>query len=325
MSVTIDVHHHILPDFFWRETNDSAHPVGGIAPPVWDEASALAFMDDAGIDVAITSISTPGVHVGDDARARRLARRCNELSASLIQRWPDRFGGFAALPLPDVDGALAELAYADDVLNLDGVVLFSNANGVYLGDDRFEPLFEELERRRSVVFVHPTASPDPAAHQLGLPDNLIDFTADTTRAVAQMLYSNRFARTPNVKYIFSHAGGTIPYLAGRFAIIDEMNVVPGGEVRGTAAATLRRLHWDTALSFSEPVLTMLKEVVGLDQVLFGTDYPYLRRDIAVRSARNMRQTALVAPERQAILCRNAEQLFPRLCRRLAARPPHADL
>ena|SRR6267378_3023243 len=83
MSVTIDVHHHILPDFFWRETNDSAHPVGGIAPPVWDEASALAFMDDAGIDVAITSISTPGVHVGDDARARRLARRCNELSASL--------------------------------------------------------------------------------------------------------------------------------------------------------------------------------------------------------------------------------------------------
>jgi predicted TIM-barrel fold metal-dependent hydrolase len=219
-----------------------------------------------------------------------------------------------------VDGALAELAYADDVLKLDGVILFSNMNGVYLGDARFEPLFEELERRRSVIFVHPTASPDPAAHQLGLPDNLIDFTADTTRAVAQMLYSNRFARTPNVQYIFAHAGGTIPYLAGRFAIIDEMNVIPGGEVRGTAAATLRRLHWDTALSFSAPVLNMLKEVVGLDQVLFGTDYPYLRRDIAVRSARNMRQTALLAPERQAILCGNAEQLFPRLCDRLAARP-----
>jgi 6-methylsalicylate decarboxylase len=154
MPVTIDVHHHILPDFFWRETNDSAHPVGGIAPPPWDEAGTLGFMDDAGIDVAITSISTPGVHVGDDARARSLARRCNEFSASLIQRWPDRFGGYAALPLPDVDGALAELAYADDVLNLDGVVLFSNSNGVYLGDDRFKPLFEELERRRAVVFVH---------------------------------------------------------------------------------------------------------------------------------------------------------------------------
>jgi len=325
MPITIDVHHHILPDFFWAETNDSAHPVGGIAPPPWDATSALAFMDDAGIGVAITSISTPGVHTGDDARARRLARRCNELSASLIQRRPDRFGGFAALPLPDVDGALEELAYADDVLKLDGVVLFSNSNGVYLGDKRFEPLFEELERRRAVVFVHPTASGDAEVHHLGLPDTLIDFTADTTRAVAQMLYSNRFARTPNVKYIFSHAGGTIPYLAGRFAIIDEMNVIPGGETRATAAETLRRLHWDTALSFSPPVLNMLKEVAGVDQMLFGTDHPYLRRDIAVRSARAMPQTAALSlPERQAVLHGNAHRLFPRLRERLAATPPDAN-
>ena len=125
MPAVIDTHHHILPSFFFRETNDDAHPVGGLAPAPWDAESDLAFMDQAGIDVAITSISTPGVHVGDDARARRLARRCNELSASLIQRWPRRFGSFAALPLPDVDGALEELAYADDILKLDGAVLFS--------------------------------------------------------------------------------------------------------------------------------------------------------------------------------------------------------
>src|ERR1700719_2426110 len=241
MSFTIDVHHHILPDFFFGETNDAHNPVGGIAPPPWDADLMLSFMDEAGIDVAITSISTPGVHVGDDARARALARRCNELSAELMQAHPTRLGGFAALPLPDVDGALEELAYALDVLKLDGVVLFSNSNGVYLGDKSFEPLFEELERRRAVVFVHPTASGDAEVHHLGLPDTLIDFTADTTRAVAQMLYSNRFARTPNVKYIFSHAGGTIPYVAGRFAIIDEMNVIPGGEIRGATAATLLRL------------------------------------------------------------------------------------
>src|ERR1700719_14303 len=184
MTFTIDVHHHILPDFFFRETNDAYNPVGGIAPPPWNTDLMLSFMDEAGIDVAITSISTPGVHVGDDARARSLARRCNELSAELMQARPNRLGGFAALPLPDVDGSLEELAYALDTLKLDGVVLFSNARGVYLGDKRFDPLFEELERRRAVVFVHPTASPDAAPHALGLPDSLIDFTADTTRAIA---------------------------------------------------------------------------------------------------------------------------------------------
>src|ERR1700679_3303455 len=203
MSFTVDVHHHILPDFFFRETNDAHNPVGGIAPPPWDADLMLSFMDEAGIDVAVTSISTPGVHTGDDARARALARRCNELSAELVQRRPDRFGAFACLPLPDLDGSFTELSYALDVLKLDGVVLFSNARGIYLGDGRFNPLFEELERRRAVVFVHPTASPDPTAHALGLPDSLLDFVADTSRAIAHLHYSNTFARTPHVKYIFS--------------------------------------------------------------------------------------------------------------------------
>lgn len=315
MAFTIDIHHHILPDFFWRETNEADNPVGGIAPPPWNAGMMLSFMDEAGIDIAVTSISTPGVHVGDDARARALARRCNELSAELIQAHPDRLGGFAALPLPDVDGALAELAYALDVLRLDGVVLFSNANGVYLGDARFEPVFAELERRGAVVFVHPTMSPDPSAHQLGLPDTLIDFTADTTRAVAQMHYSNRFARTPSVKYIFSHAGGTVPYLAGRWAVVDEMKVIPGAEERGTAADTLRRLCWDTAVSFGDPILRMLRDVVGLDQVLFGSDFPYMRRDLAVDCVQRLEQTAaLTADERVQVMSGNAVKLLPRFQR-----------
>src|SRR3984885_2692921 len=309
---TIAVHHHILPEFFFRETDNAHNPVGGFAPPLWNTGMMLSFMDEAGIDVAITSISTPGVHVGDDARARSLARRCNELSAELVQVHPSRLGGFAALPLPDVDGALEELAYALDTLELDGVVVFSNSNGVYLGDARFEPVFAELERRGAVVFVHPTASPDPSAHHLGLPDSLIDFTADTTRAVAQMHYSNRFARTPNVKYIFSHAGGTAPYLAGRWAIVDEMNVIPGGEERGTAADTLRRLYWDTALSYRDPVLRMLRDVVGLDQVLFGSDFPYLRRDLVVNCVQRLEQTTeLAADERTRVMSGNAVKLFPR--------------
>jgi 6-methylsalicylate decarboxylase len=184
VSFAVDIHHHILPDFFWAATNERDNPVGGIAPSPRSREAALSFLDDAGIDLAVTSISTPGVHTGDDTAARTLARRCNELSAELVRDRPDRFGGFACLPLPDVDGSLAELAYALDVLGLDGVVLFSNARGVYLGDARLRALFEEMQRRRAIVFVHPNASPDPIAHTLGLPDSLIDFTADTTRAIA---------------------------------------------------------------------------------------------------------------------------------------------
>src|ERR1700743_2367926 len=106
MAFTIDVHHHILPDIFWRATNEAHGPVGGVAPPPWSKEAMLSYMDDAAIDVAITSISTPGVHMGDDAAANDLARAVNELSADLIRERPERFGGYAALPLPDVDGSL---------------------------------------------------------------------------------------------------------------------------------------------------------------------------------------------------------------------------
>jgi aminocarboxymuconate-semialdehyde decarboxylase len=302
----------MLPDFFWTETNH-AGPVGGLAPMKWSKEAAISFMDNAGIDVGVLSLSTPGVHVGDDNKARSLARRCNEFAAELVQARADRFAIFAAVPLPDVEGALKELSHAQDVLGLDGVVLFTNSNGVYLGDAALEPFFEELERRKAVVYVHPNPSPDPTAHSLGLPDNLIDFTTDTNRAVAQMHYAGRFARTPNVKYIFSHAGGSIPYLAARFAIIDEMGFIPGGEQRGTAAEMFRRIYWDTALSASDPVLRMLQDVAGIDQVLYGTDFPYLRRDLAVRSRQRIEQSAaLNAPDRFAILGGNAGRLFPRL-------------
>jgi aminocarboxymuconate-semialdehyde decarboxylase len=312
-SITIDTHHHILPDFFWEATENADAPVGGLAPLRWSKEASISFMDDAGIDVAVASLSTPGVHTGNDAAARALARRCNEFLADLVQTRPDRFGGFACLPLPDVDASLEELSYGLDVLRLDGIVLFTNSNGVYLGDPALEPVFEELERRKVVVFVHPNPSPDLVAHTLGLPDNLLDFPTDTNRAVAQLHYTNRFARTPSVKYIFSHAGGSIPYLAARFAIIDEMGFVPGGERRGSAAEMFRRIYWDTALAASDPVFRMLRDVAGLDQVLFGTDFPYLRRDLAVGSKGRILQSAVLNDlDRRVILGGNAARLFPRL-------------
>ncbi len=316
MPLVLDVHHHILPEFFWRATNEQHGPVGGIAPAQWSAAGAISFLDEAKIDVAITSISTPGVHLGDDTAARTLARRCNEYSAELIQRHSGRFGGFARLLLPDVEGSLLELAHALDVLKLDGVVLFSKARGIYLGDRRFAPVFAELQRRAAVVFIHPTTSPDAAIHQLGLPDSLLDFPADTSRTIAHLHYSNTFARTPDVKYIMSHAGGTIPYVAARFGIVDEMAIIEGAEERGTAADTLRRLYWDTALAWKDPNLQMLRSVVGMGQVLYGSDYPYLRRDLAVRSRAELQSTfALSDAERASICGTNALKLFPRLCTR----------
>jgi predicted TIM-barrel fold metal-dependent hydrolase len=258
MTRTVDLHHHVIPDFYWEASSEGGNAAGGISPPRWSLDAAIAYLDEAQIDVAVPSISTPGVHFGDDAAARSLARRVNEYLADIKRERPDRFGAFAALPLPDVEGSLEQIAYAFDVLGLDGVSVFSNAGGSYLGDARFDPIFTDPQRRAAVVFVHPTASPDPIAHTLDLPDSLLDYPADTSRAIAKLHHSNTFARTPDVKYVFAHAGGTIPFVASRFAIVDEMNVIPGAQGRGAFADALPRLYWDTASAFSDPVLHTLQ-------------------------------------------------------------------
>ena len=150
--------------------------------------------------------------------AVKLARETNEFVASVVRDDPEHFGGFATMPLPDVDAALDELEYAYDTLGFDGVVLYSSQGDRYLGDPSFDPLFEELERRRAVVFIHPTTLP-PGADATGLtiPFGVAEFTFDTTRTVINMLYSGTLERYPSIRYIVSHAGGTIPYLAWRIA------------------------------------------------------------------------------------------------------------
>jgi predicted TIM-barrel fold metal-dependent hydrolase len=315
MSLIVDVHQHIIPDFYWEASNEDGNAAGGITPPRWSLAGAIAYLDEAGIDVAVPSISTPGVHFGDDAAAQVLARGVNEYLADIKRDRPDRFGGFAAVPLPDVDGSLEQIEYAFDVLGLDGVSLMTNAGGSYLGDSRFDPIFAELQRRAAVVFIHPTASPDPIAHTLGLPDALLDYPVDTSRAVAKLHYSNTFARTPDVKYVFPHAGGTIPFVASRFAIVDAMNVIPGAEERGQFTQTVKRLHWDTASAFCDPVLHMLRSVTGLENVVFGTDYPYPHDDISIGGLRQLQNTAeLDDRERGGVLGGSAVRLIPRLAR-----------
>jgi 6-methylsalicylate decarboxylase len=315
MTLTVDLHHHVIPAFYWEASNEDGDAAGGITPPRWSLDGAIAYLDAAGIDVAVPSISTPGVHFGDDTAARTLAHQVNEYLAGIKHDRPDRFGAFAVLPLPDVDGTLDQIAYALDVLELDGVSIFTNAGGTYLGDGRFDPIFAELQRRSAVVFVHPAASPDPIAHTLGLPDSLLDYPVDTSRAIAKLHYSNTFARTPDIKYVFVHAGGTIPFLASRFAIVDEMDVIPGAQERGVFADALPRLYWDTASAFSDPVLHMLRSVAGLGNVVFGTDYPYPRDAISIGGLRQLQNTTeLDDDERRAVLGGSAARLIPRLAR-----------
>jgi predicted TIM-barrel fold metal-dependent hydrolase len=308
----IDTHHHLLPDFFYAATNEKDNPVGGLKPQQWTPEISLSFMDEAEIDIAVLSISSPGIQLPQREASKKLARRCNEFAASLIARFPKRFGAFAAVPMTNTDDAVDEIIYALDVLKLDGVVLFTNSLGVYLGDKAMRPVFTALQLRKAVAYVHPNASPDPAAHSLGLTDNLIDFPVDTTRAIAQLHYGGTLASSPDVKFIFSHAGGAMPYLAGRCAIVDEMKIMGDGSKTGTAADAFRKIYWDTALAWSDPVLHTLQHTAGANKVLFGTDFPYLRRDLAVQCKNYLtRSTELSPAQKIQVLGTSALNLFPR--------------
>ncbi|HVN39548.1 MAG TPA: amidohydrolase family protein [Myxococcota bacterium] len=314
----IDVHHHVLPpEYVASLARVSVTSGGGVAFPRWDAASTLEMMDRQGIAAAVTSISAPGVHFGDDVAARGLARRCNELSARLVADHPTRFGAFAVLTLPDVKGALHELEHALDELGLDGVVLLaSQSDGRYLGDPLFDDLLAELDRRAAVVLVHPAVPKSSEALPLDLPEAMVEFTFDTTRAALNLVFRGATARFPNVRYILSHAGGTIPYLAGRIALTGALpglrERVPDGPL-----PQLRRFYYDTALSATPHALRSLRELVGSDRILFGSDFPFAPEAVARASIDGLaRYDGFDDAGRRRIDGANALELLPRLAARV---------
>lgn len=317
----IDVHAHYIPAAY-REALVAAglEPPDGwagyqAASPAWDLEMALGVMDRLGVATAMLSISTPGVSFGDAASTRRLARTVNEVAAEAMRDHPARFGGFASLPLPDVDAALAEIEYALDTLGLDGVVLLTNyRNGeVYLGDARLAPVFDELNRRSAVAFLHPT-SPVCADHvSLGYPRPMIEFPFETTRVVTQLILSNTLERCPNIRLIVPHAGGTLPFLADRITSISAR--FPGAERRdsGGTMAYLRRLYYDVALSTTPGPLASLLQLVDSTRILYGTDWPWSPESRAQVLTDAFDQSPLLQPDDRDRICRqNALALFPRL-------------
>jgi len=268
---SIDIHQHFLPPDYLAALDGRGIQIGGgLLVPTWDAGSALALMDRYDIEKAILSISEPGVYFGDAQQARELARYCNEYAAELIRAYPGRFGAFASLPLPDVDAALRELEYALDTLKLDGVVLLSNSGGRYPGDTLFDELFDELNRRKALVLIHPALPANYQTLQLTLPPMVTEFVFDTTRAVVNLLYSGTLARCPDLRMIVAHAGGTVPYLAMRITL---GQVLLPGAPQG-AMLHLKQLYYDTAFSASAFTFRTLQELVDPSHILFGSDYPF---------------------------------------------------
>src|SRR6185295_2728833 len=236
----------------------------------WTPEQSIEDMDRGGVAAAVVSITNPGIWFGDAAQTRRLARACNDFGATLVQQHPTRFGFFAAMPLPDVDATLKEIEYAYDTLKADGVGLFTSYGDTWLGHAAYRPVMEGLNRRRAVVHVHPTAANCCRNLDYGAAPGSMEYGTDTTRAIIGVTFSGDAARFANIRFIWSHAGGTLPFLAGRIdgAAANAKDRLPNGLMH-----ELKKFYYDLAGAANAGAVASLLQLVTTAQVLFGTDFP----------------------------------------------------
>ena len=313
----VDVHAHFLTPHYVDAARAAGHehPDGMPGWPDWDAGRHLELMDQLGIDTALLSISSPGVHFGDDAAGRDLSRHVNDAGAEIRRRHPTRFGQLASLPLPDVDGALAELEHALDELGCDGVTVETNTLGIYLGDARYEPLLAELDRRRTPVLVHPTSPPGADAVALGRPRPMLEFIFDSTRTVADLAFTGRLEAYPGIPWIITHGGGALPLLVDRMELF--RRGCPGPASPGTPLPELLgRLWFDMAGTPFPRQVPALVAAFGTGHLLYGSDYcwtpagPTAAQVAAVDSAAQPDGDSW-----RALTTRNAQRLFPARTRR----------
>jgi len=310
----VDTHHHFYPPEYqqawlaWEDKRGIPHFTQQVG---WSTEKAIAEMDAAGVRTAILSLaSTPGVWFDAGApEAVRMARACNEYGAAMVRSRPGRFGLFATLPMIDVDASLKEIEYAFDVLKADGVGLQTNYGDKWPGDATYRPVFEELNRRKAVVYFHPLAANCCSRLSVGTFPAVIEVPHDTTRAVTSLLLSGTFARSRDILWLFSHAGGTIPMLAGRINFfhgtaknVDQF--APEG-----IEAELRRLFYDTANATHPAPMAALLKLVPDTQVVYGSDYPYVAMDTQATALRSL---GLTGETLQRIESGNAQRLLPRV-------------
>ncbi len=310
----IDTHHHFYAPAYekaWHDWAGKRHL--GVFPrqSAWTPAKSVEEMDRGGVRAAMLSLaSTPGVWFdAGAAEATRMARVCNEYGAQMVRDFPGRFGLFATLPMLDIDASLKELEYALDTLKADGVGLQTNYGDKWPGDPKYKPVFEELDRRGALVYFHPLVASCCARLSVGTYPAVIEVPHDTTRAVVSLLLSGSFARYRRIKWLFSHAGGTVPMLAGRIEYFhghakNVAEFAPNG-----IESEFKRLYYDTANATHPASMAALLTLVPASQVVFGSDYPYL---LIAPQAAALEKLGLGAAEVRVIEHGNAERLVPRL-------------
>ncbi len=305
----IDVHSHYLPDFLVNALIKAGRTSSIPKFPEWSVASCLALMDEIGVSVSILSVSTPGVHFGNDLNAAELARRCNEYCAGLFSGTDGKLGGFAALPLPALDAALTEVAYALDTLQLDGIGLLANYEGRFLGDPFFDPLMAELDQRGAVVFIHPMGHASSRSLQLAAPLWMVEYPIDTTRAALNMIINDVPRRFPRIRFILAHAGGAIPFLAGRIGAASLIDARYSHLDEAAVARDIASFYYETAQASSAATLAALKEVALPERILFGSDFPYCGKAPIRAMLKQLEPNFDIAKANSA-----AKILFPRFVR-----------
>lgn len=307
MSGIIDVHHHImLPQFLaLQEERIKRSGYWGAKLTEWTPSWSLDEMDRNGAASAILSISCPGCWTGKLEESRRLARELNEYKANLVRDYPGRFGFFATIPLPDVDGSLKEITYALDELKADGICLLTNYDGKYPGDPAFASVYDELNRRKAVVYSHPAAVDCCVNMVPAVPMAILEFMFDNARAIVSLLAGGTFTRCPDIRFIFSHCGGALPAIAGR---VTGWARTLGDRLPQGALHELKRLNFDTASMANPMSFGAVLKMVPPTQVFFGSDYPWNGLAVVKEPLRGL---GLASADLHAIEEGNARRVFPR--------------
>lgn len=322
----IDVHHHYAPPGWLKVlAEQKALNVGPWMG--WTPAKAIDAMDRAGVAMSYSSITVPGIYFAEGFGNQQappgakfkndvvaLAREANEFGARMKSDYPGRFGIWASLPLPDVDASLKEIAYAFDTLKLDGIGLLTSIGTRYMGDKSFAPVFEELNRRNAIVYTHPGAGPCCLYALPGVGPTTLEYSHDTARTIVSWVNSGSADRFPNVKWIFSHGGGSIwsaRYIGGEIGT--NPKAFAGGTQPLPLLTHLRKYYYDTAATSNFFQIENLKTLVGLSQMVLGSDHPYGEPVDYVLDLREMQASGvLTMQERQGIERENVVRMLKRV-------------